>query len=122
MSRFKTVSLYIMAVLYVFAGLNHFVNPGFYNDIMPKYILFPEFMVELSGVAEIALGILLIPKKTREVSAKLIMVMLIVFLIVHVQMLVDYIRNEDKLLWLVIARIPLQFVLIWWAGVFVRNK
>ncbi|MBL4657407.1 MAG: hypothetical protein JKX73_05360, partial [Flavobacteriales bacterium] len=47
------ISLIIMAVLYILAGVNHFVMPKFYMRIMPRYIPFHKFMVIMSGIAEI---------------------------------------------------------------------
>jgi uncharacterized membrane protein len=112
---FKKISLYAMSLLYIVAGLNHFRDPGFYIKIIPAYLFFPVFLTYLSGICEVLLGILLIPVKTRRVAASLIIAMLTVFFIIHVQMLIDFLDQQHPLLWVAIARIPLQFVLIWWA-------
>lgn len=111
----KKFSLYTMALLYVLAGAYHFINPHFYEAIMPSYIGYHSFLISLSGVCEFLLGLLLIPNKTRRIAATFIVIMLTVFLWLHIQMLIDYWKNSDKHLWLAIARIPLQFILIWWA-------
>ena len=57
----KKVSLYLMALLYVAAGINHFVSTSAYMEIMPAYIPWHLFFVYLTGVMELALGILLLP-------------------------------------------------------------
>jgi uncharacterized membrane protein len=111
----KKNSLYLMAVLYVLAGANHFYNPHFYEAIMPDYIGYHMLLIYVSGVCEIVLGLLLMPYSTRKIAAMLIIAMLIVFLWLHIQMLIDYWKNNDKHLWVAIIRVPLQFVLIWWA-------
>lgn len=111
----KKLSLYLMALLYVFAGINHFLNLNFYEAIMPAYIGYHTFLIYLSGVCEILLGLLLIPSYTRKIAAILIVIMLSVFLWLHIQMLVDFWKTHDKHLWIAIVRVPLQFVLIWWA-------
>lgn len=110
-----TISLYIMAGFYVLAGINHFVNPGFYMSIMPKWFPMHQAMVSLSGVVEIVLGLMLIPGMTRSYAAWLVIAMLTVFFIVHFDMLWVYYKTGHKLLWVAIVRIPIQFVLIWWA-------
>jgi len=52
--------LYLMAALYVLAGLNHFRNPAFYMQIMPPWLPWHYPLVLLSGVAEVIVGILLL--------------------------------------------------------------
>jgi uncharacterized membrane protein len=118
----KKLSLYLMALLYVLAGINHFLNLHFYEAIMPVYVGYHTFLIYLSGVCEIVLGLLLLPIFTRKIAAILIIIMLVVFLWLHIQMLVDFCKNNDKHLWIAILRIPLQFVLIWWAYTFTRQS
>jgi len=74
-------------MLYLLAGINHFWHPHFYTGIIPPYLPSPSFLVFVSGIAEIILALLLIPKPTRKVSLLLIALMLIVFLPVHIYML-----------------------------------
>lgn len=51
--------LYLMASLYILAGLNHFRKPQFYIRIIPSYFPNPKLLNILSGGAEIILGVLL---------------------------------------------------------------
>jgi uncharacterized membrane protein len=111
----KKLSLYLMTLLYILAGANHFYNLPFYETIMPAYIGYHKFLIYVSGVCEIILGLMLIPLYTRKIAAMLIIAMLIVFLWLHIQMLIDFWKSNDKHLWIAVIRIPLQFVLIWWA-------
>jgi uncharacterized membrane protein len=106
---------YAMVILYIVTGLNHFVNPGFYENMMPAYIPFHKACVTVSGICEIGLALLLIPELTRRIAAWLIISMLIVFFIVHIQMIIDYWNEGGAMLWVAILRFPLQFVLIRWA-------
>ena len=57
MKYLKTGLKWLMALIYIALGINHFVNPGFYLRIMPDFIPAHEFMVAASGVAEIVLGV-----------------------------------------------------------------
>lgn len=118
----KKVSLYLMILLYVLAGVNHFYNPHFYEAIMPIYIGYHKLLIYVSGVCEIALGLLLIPFYIRKIAAILIIIMLVVFLWLHVQMLSDFWKSNNKDLWIAIIRIPLQFVLIGWAYSFTHSS
>ena len=110
----KKFSLCLMALLYILAGANHFYNPSFYETIMPAYVGHHQLLIYVSGVCEILLGVLLLSQYTRRMAAILIMIMLIVFLWLHIQMVIDFNKNNDKHLWIAIVRIPLQFVLIGW--------
>ena len=57
MSLPKRIGWYVMGAFYAFAGINHFVSPDFYMQIMPPYLGAHRELVELSGVAEFALGL-----------------------------------------------------------------
>lgn len=59
----KTATRYLFGVLFIAAGANHFINPGFYIRMMPSYLPWHAELVAVSGVAEVVLGgMLLIPK------------------------------------------------------------
>ena len=67
----KAVSLGLLALFYFGAGVNHFLNPEFYVNMMPPYIPLHEAMVFLSGVAEVILGIgVLIVEPVEEAFAR----------------------------------------------------
>ena len=116
MITLQQVSLYVMALLYAAAGINHFVNPKFYINIMPKFLPVQNLLNQASGVAEIILAIGLLFASTRKISAWLIVVMLIVFFIVHISHLFNPPKGaEGYKYWFLYIRILLQFVLIYWA-------
>jgi uncharacterized membrane protein len=112
---------YLMALLYIAAGINHFVNPGFYEEIMPPWVPLHYEMVLLSGIAEILLGILLLIPRFQRIAAWGIIAMLLVFMTVHLHMLVhaddQYADVPVAMLWL---RLPLQGLLIFWAWWYTR--
>lgn len=111
----KNLWLLIMCLVYVGAGINHFINPGFYLKIMPAYLPWHAELIAISGVCEILLGFGVLPLKTRKLSSLLIIAMLLVFLIIHVQMLIDTYQSGGLLFWIALFRLPLQFVLIRWS-------
>lgn len=110
-----------MAFFYILAGVNHFVNPEFYIHIMPPYLPWPHSLVAVSGVCEIVFGVMLMFGATRKTGALAIIAMLIAFYPVHVHMAIDYWQQSRPYLWLVILRLPLQMVLIWWAYLYTEN-
>ncbi|MFC4222125.1 DoxX family protein [Flagellimonas marina] len=107
--------LYLMAGMYVVAGLMHFIFPKAYLRIMPRYLPYHKFLVFLSGVAEIVLGIGLCFAETRNLSIYGIILMLIVFLLVHFYMLSGEKASAGIPKWILVLRIPLQFGLMYWA-------
>ncbi|GAB3707491.1 DoxX family protein [Spirosoma flavus] len=108
------LSLYIQALLYVAAGTNHFVNPRMYLSIMPPYIPAHSLMVQLSGVAEVVLGIGLLFPQTRSISAWGLILLLVAVFPANVYMATSS-RFRKFPAWLRWLRLPLQGVLIWWA-------
>jgi len=117
----KIVLCKILALGFVLAGLNHFLNSSSYLKIMPPVLPAPLFLIYLSGVFEIALGILLlIPKFTRLSAWGLIALLIAVFpanvyMAMNTNLFAEY---NPTLLWL---RLPLQFVIIAWAYWFTRE-
>jgi len=115
MNRLKTVCQWLLGLLFVLAGINHFVRPDFYVKIMPPYLPWHLELVYLSGVFEIALGILLVvPRCTPYAAWGLIALLLAVFPAnIHMTLNPElYPEISPVVLWL---RLPLQGVLIAWA-------
>lgn len=111
----KNLWLLIMTIVYVGAGINHFVHPEFYLKIMPWYLPYPLELIYISGICEIVLGFGMLPLKTRKPVSLLIIAMLVVFTIVHVQMLIDTFHTGGLTFWIAVFRLPLQYVLIRWS-------
>ncbi len=107
--------LYLMAAMYVFAGIMHFIKPKMYLRIMPKYLPKHKLLVLLSGMAEVGLGIALCIPVLKNIAIYGIIVMLAIFLMVHFYMLSSKKASAGLAVWILILRIPLQFGLIYWA-------
>ena len=106
---------YLMAVMYGFAGLMHFIKPKMYEKVMPDFMPRPKLLVYLSGVAEIVLGAALLISGLKNWAIIGIVAMLIVFMIVHINMLRGGKHAAGVPMWILILRIPIQAVLVWWA-------
>jgi uncharacterized membrane protein len=124
MGPVKRALLYLMAAFYVFAGVMHFVVPQFYVEIMPRALPAPLFLVYLSGVCEIVLGLgLLVPRLRRRAAFGLILLLIAVFP-ANVNMAVNHIAPgglplSPLGLWL---RLPFQAVFIAWAWWYTRPE
>ncbi|RIV27060.1 DoxX family protein [Fibrisoma montanum] len=110
----QSLSLYLMAFVYVAAGVNHFIRPKLYMAIMPPYLPAHSELVMLSGVAEVVLGIGLLFPATRSVSAWGLILLLVAVFPANVYMATSG-RFRKLPRWLLWARLPLQGLLIWWA-------
>lgn len=119
MKKLKKAGLVLLVIGYLAAGANHFRVPAFYAQIIPPYFPHPEILNIIAGCCEIGLAILLIFTKTREFAAWGIIFMLIAFIPVHLQMVLDSPYKlsgsivSPIILW--IRLIVLQPLLIWWA-------
>lgn len=113
-------SLVAQAVLYVAAGINHFWHPATYVQIMPRWAPAPGLLVQLSGIAEIALGVLLVPRATRRLAAWGLVALLLAVFPANIQMALDWHRTGHPLEWIAWLRLPLQIPLLLWAYAFTR--
>ncbi|OWK40456.1 DoxX family membrane protein [Fimbriiglobus ruber] len=69
MRTFKSATRWLCAALYVAAGVNHLARPEFYIRIMPPYLPWHAELVYLSGLFEIALGVLLVVPRYTVTAA-----------------------------------------------------
>lgn len=107
--------LYAMAIIYIIAGFMHFIKPRIYMRIMPKYLPNHKMLVYLSGFAEIVLGLGICFTSTKVIAVYGIILMLLIFLLVHFYMLSGEKASAGIPKWILILRIPLQFLLMYWA-------
>ena len=111
----KFILKVLFAILFISAGILHFVMPDFFVRIVPPILPAPLFIVYLSGIVEIALGILLlVPKFSRFAAFGLIALLVAVFpaniyMAINPQTFADY---DQLMLYL---RLPIQFLLIFCA-------
>lgn len=81
---------------------------------MPRYLPYHKVLVLLSGLAEILLGIGLCFPSTKNISIVAIILMLTVFLLVHINMLKGEKEAAGLPKWILVLRIPMQFLLMYW--------
>ena len=103
------------------AGINHFWHAAMYVAIMPPWFPYHAALVYISGVFEFVLGFLLFPAGTRRMAAWGIVGLLVAVFPANIQMAISYYQEHNPHLWLAIARLPMQLVLIWWAWLYTRK-
>ena len=117
----KKLSLFVLSVFYVGAGVNHFWHQEFYLRIMPPWLTWHDGLVVISGVCEISFGLLLLFSSTRRLAAWGIILLLIAVFPANIQMMLNYWNESNPKLWISILRLPLQIILIWWTYSFTKN-
>jgi uncharacterized membrane protein len=115
---------WLLAAFFIVGGVMHFVLPDTYAGVMPPWLPWHAALVAISGVAEIAGGVgVLIPAVRRAAGWGLILLSIAVFP-ANVQMLLDGL-DAGRPAWqiaLLVIRLPLQGLLIWWIWEVVKQK
>ena len=103
---------WLLAVVFVGAGILHFIHPETYLRIMPPALPAPQLLVLLSGVAEVAGGLGLLLPATRRWAVWGLLALLVAVLPANVYMLQlhEQLHIPQWMLW---ARLPLQPLLMW---------
>lgn len=106
----------LLALLFITAGILHFIFPAQYAGTMPPWLPWHGKLVALSGLCEIGGGIGLLLARTRMAAGIGLTLLSIAVLPANIQMLIDAQRAatpawQIALLWL---RLPLQALLIAW--------
>ena len=120
----SSLSRAVTGLVFVGAGVLHFVAPGTYERIMPPYLPLHRELVYLSGALESLGGLGLLAGRTRGAAGVGLVLLLVAVLPANVQMLIDA-RVIGKpswwlaLLWL---RLPLQGVLAAWVWRVSRHR
>jgi uncharacterized membrane protein len=111
--RLELVSRALMSLVYVAGGIGHFVMPQFYLRIMPPWIPWHWWMVMISGVAEVALGVGLWIPPVRKLSAWGIIALLVAVFPANIHMALHPEQYGPAAV--LYARLPIQLLLMWWA-------
>jgi uncharacterized membrane protein len=107
------------AIFWIVGGTLHFVFPRQYEAIVPPRIArWRRELVVVSGVAELAGGLAVLPERTRRAARWWLLATLAAVYPANVHMAInsaDFARIPPAALW---ARLPLQFLFGWmtWRG------
>lgn len=110
----RVFSSYFLALVFIAAGIGHFVYAWDFMKLLPDWIPAANTLVWISGVVEIALGACMLFPRLRSMAALGILILLVLYIPIHVN---DALRTwpiigSKTIAW---ARIPLQFLMIWMA-------
>jgi len=111
----KPWHLYVMAVFYILAGINHFRKPDVYYKIIPPFLTNKKFINELTGLLEIMFGIYLFIPIFANLAAISIIVLLVLIFPANIYMLTNEKASLGFPKWVLYLRLPIQIILILWA-------
>lgn len=120
MKTIRIILTWIFGLLMILAGINHFLKPAMYAPFIPDWL--PLIAVNyFTGIVEAAIGAGLLFSISRRIAAIFLVLLMVFFLPFH---FVDVLRTHPAigshlLAWI---RLPLQFVLIYWAWFLVPPK
>ena len=86
----------ILGIFFINVGIGHFVDPEWFEPIVPTILGDPTFWVLLTGAMEIALGIGIIIPQTRKYSGLLMTFFLIAVYWANLNMWVNDVPLEGK--------------------------
>jgi uncharacterized membrane protein len=108
----KQILKWILAVTFILAGINHFLNPQFYLKMMPPVLPSHLLLIYTSGFFEITLGVLLLISKYQKLAAWGLVALLIavfpanIYMAMNQQLFPEFGRTA------LFLRLILQFILI----------
>ena len=107
------LSRYALALLFVLAGIWHFVRPATYLTIMPPWLPQPLALIYVSGVFEILGGLGLLPARTRRIAGWGLLALLVAVFPANLYMALIH-EQLGIPGWIAWGRLPLQLPLMWW--------
>ena len=112
----SSISRGLLAIFFVVAGILHFVFQQAYVRVMPPYLPFPAALVVISGIAECLGGLGVLMEGLRRWAGFGLLLLCLAVLPANVQMLIDATDagKEGWIIALLILRLPLQPLLMWW--------
>jgi uncharacterized membrane protein len=115
-SRKRRASRSLLGGFFIFAGVNHFANPRFYEAIVPPSLREQKReVVQVSGVAELLGGIGVLVPSTRRTAGVGLTALLAAVFPANLYMAREPERFKRFPRWALYARLALQPLMMVWA-------
>ena len=112
----------LLAGFLIVAGAAHFLNPEFFDAIVPPWAPgSARFATYASGVAELLVGLGIVTRRTRRLALWSAAALFVAVYPANLYMAWDWRDRElaDRLV--AYGRLPLQIPMIWWAVALARR-
>jgi len=73
------VLIYVYIVFFIAAGINHFLNPQFYDAIVPEFLPFPRLIHQFTGILEILIPLLFLTRFRKEAALVMIIFLVVIY-------------------------------------------
>jgi uncharacterized membrane protein len=113
----RAIFRWLLAAFFLAAGVNHFRDPAFYRPMLPPWLPWPRWLIDLSGGAEILGGIGVLVPLTRRAAGWGLIALLVAVFPANLHLAVQHVElpGLNVPAWARWARLPLQLVFIAWA-------
>ena len=117
----------ILGIFFINVGVGHFIEPEWFEPIVPTILGNPTFWVLITGAMEIALGIGLIIPKTRKYSGLLMALFLIAVYWANLNMWINDVPLEGETfatIWHILRLIGqlLMIAIALWVGEWIPKR
>jgi len=118
----RKLSLFGLAVFFIYFGIDHFINVEFYLSIMPPAFPLHLEAVYISGFFEILGGICVLIPSLRRIAGFGLIALLISVYPANIYMAITPEAFPEISIELLYFRLPLQFLFIYWAYSVTRSQ
>lgn len=116
-TRPRAAFRWLLAAIYLAAGIIHIVNPAPFLKITPAWVPYPATVILITGLCEVAGAIALATKPLRWWAGVLLAAYAVCVYPANVKHAIDQVIVAHQLhsLWYHVPRLLLQPVIVWWA-------
>ena len=111
----RRIGRWVLGLVLIGQGINHFVMTDVMVRMMPSALPAHRELVWLSGIAEVAVGLLALRPQTRVLAGWGILALLLAVFPANVNMALEADQWPQLAAWALWARLPFQLVFGWWA-------
>lgn len=122
----KRFALLLLAMAFMAAGINHYLQPQLYVSIMPPYLPVHLELVYLSGFFEVLGGVGILFVRLRKIAAIGLLLLVVAVFPANLHMALnpqDFAHVAPAWVWY--ARLPIQLIIlvwIYWCGLYSQVK
>ena len=118
----RKFALFIFSFIFIYVGIDHFINPEFYLNIMPPSFPFHLEAVLISGFFEILGGVGILISRIRKFAAWGLAALIVAVYPANIYMALSPENFPDYPLYLLYFRLVLQFGIFYWAYLITTPK